>query len=51
MMAHDDIAEGDWGELEPLAAMGCILWYGTMVGKAGIVQRGALSGAVRLGTV
>ena len=47
MTAHDDIAEGD---REPLVAAGYMLWDGGMVWPAGIAQRGALSGAMRLAT-
>lgn len=44
---HDYAAEGDLGELEPLAAAGYMLWDGS---KAGIAQRGALPGAMGLAT-
>lgn len=50
MTAHDYAAEGERGELEPLAGAGCMLWDGSMAGWAGIAQRGALPGAVGLAT-
>lgn len=48
MTAHDCAAKGELGELEPLAAAGCMLWDGNMAGWAGIVQRGTLPVAVGL---
>lgn len=50
MTARDCTAEGELGEVQPLAAAGCLLWDGSMAGRAGIAQRGSLPGAVGLAT-
>lgn len=50
MTAHDYAAKGELGELKPLAAAGCMLWDGSMAGRAGIAQRSALPGAMGLTT-